>query len=66
LAWKEFDGERTRLGALVSSDGGETWRERELASTPGNSDHPKVLVHAGRFFVFWPVSGAPLAVHAIP
>jgi hypothetical protein len=66
VAWKEFDGERTRLGALVSSDGGETWRERELASTPGNSDHPKVLVHAGRFCVFWPVSGAPLAVHAIP
>lgn len=66
VAWKEFDGERTRLLALVSPDGGHAWRERELASTPGNSDHPQVLVHGGRCFVFWPVSGSPLGVHLIP
>lgn len=66
VAWKEFDGERTRLQALVSADGGGSWREHDLASTPGNSDHPRVLVHAGRFFVFWPTSGVPLGLYPVP
>jgi hypothetical protein len=66
VAWKEFDGERTRLKAIVSSDGGETWRERDLAATLGNSDHPKILVRGGQFLVFWPASGIPLGVYPVP
>lgn len=66
VAWKEFDGERTRLKAMVSRDGGGSWQEHDLAATPGNSDHPRVLVHAGQFSVFWPVSGRPLGVYPVP
>lgn len=66
VAWKEFDGERTCLKAMVSRDNGGSWQVHDLAATPGNSDHPRVLVHAGRFVVFWPVSGRPLGVYPVP
>lgn len=66
VAWKEFDGERTRLRALVSGDAGETWSERELASTGGSSGQPQVLVHGDRFLVFWHTREKPLLVEAIP
>jgi hypothetical protein len=66
IAWKEFDGERTQLRALVSGDGGETWAERELGSTGGPSGQPLVLAHGRRFLVFWPTQEKPLRVEAIP
>jgi hypothetical protein len=53
VAWKEFDGTRSRLRAMVSDNGGEHWRERDLAATADASDHPRVLVHGGGFCVFW-------------
>jgi hypothetical protein len=66
VAWKEFDGERTRLRALVSGDAGETWTERELASTGGPSGQPQVLVQGGRFLAFWHTREERLLVEAIP
>ncbi len=60
VAWKEFDGERSRLRAMISDDAGEHWRERELAATPGASDHPRVLARAGAFHVFWNTRREPL------
>jgi hypothetical protein len=66
VAWKEFDGELTRLKAMVSPDSGRAWTEYDLASTPGNSDHPRVLVRGDRFLVFWPASGRPLGVYPVP
>lgn len=66
LAWKEFDGERTRLGAMTSDDAGETWSERELASTAGPSGQPQVLAHGERFLVFWHTRDQPLLVEPIP
>jgi hypothetical protein len=38
---------------MVSDNGGEHWRERDLAATADASDHPRVLVHGGGFCVFW-------------
>jgi hypothetical protein len=66
IAWKTFEDDRSRLRGMVSSDGGNTWREFDLASSAGPSDHPRVLWHGGRFFVFWNTREEPLSVTPIP
>ena len=66
LAWKEFDGERSRLRAMISDDGGEHWREHALAVTAGASDQPRVLVRAGAFYVFWNTRREPLLTVPLP
>ena len=66
VAWKEFDGERSRLRAMRSDDGGATWRESELASSGGPSGHPFVLARDGAFHVFWNRRDAPLSVVPLP
>lgn len=64
IAWKEFDGEKTRLRGAISIDAGATWRDVELAATAGSSDHPRVLVANGSFVVFWNTREQPLSVSA--
>ncbi|PTY07604.1 hypothetical protein DB347_05060 [Opitutaceae bacterium EW11] len=66
IAWKEFDGERTRLRGMVSEDGGESWLERDLSATDGASGHPRVLAFDGRFYVLWNTASRPLGVLALP
>ena len=66
IAWKEFDGTRTQLRALRSTDAGETWREVELLQTDGPSGQPQVLADAQGFLVFWHTRERPLAVVALP
>jgi hypothetical protein len=66
VAWKEFDGQRTQLRAVVSADGGHTWGEHSLAATEGASGQPIVLAHGDRFLVFWHTRQQPLSVVAIP
>jgi len=66
IAWKEFDGERSRLRALRSEDAGETWREFELAASAGPSGHPLVLSRKGAFYVFWHTKNEPYSVVALP
>lgn len=53
IAWKEFDGTRTQLRGLISSDGGQSFSELALASTEGASDQARVLVHQNKLYVFW-------------
>ncbi len=53
VVWKEFDGKRARLRAMISDDGGDTWRGRDLLVTAGASDQPRALEHAGRTYAFW-------------
>lgn len=66
VAWKEFDGERTRLRGMVSEDAGATWTGCELGSTEGPSDHPHLLAFGGRFYVLWNTRDEPLTVVALP
>ena len=66
VAWKEFDGERTRLRGMLSNDGGENWQDFELAATPGPSDQPRVLALGERFYVFWNTRDQPLLVSSFP
>lgn len=53
VVWKAFDGTRSRLRAMVSVDGGNSWRERDLLATSGASDQPRVLRHGARIYAFW-------------
>lgn len=66
IAWKAFDGTRTQLHARRSDDGGATWRELALAATDGPSGQPQVLVHDGRFHVFWHTREKPLHMEVLP
>jgi hypothetical protein len=52
--WKEFDGERTTVEVMTSSDGGETWSpRRSIAETRGASDHPLLVSNAKTVFLSW-------------
>ncbi|MFJ1256393.1 sialidase family protein [Cupriavidus sp. CuC1] len=53
VAWKSFDGQQTRLSAMLSHDGGKTWQTRQVARTDRDSDQPHLLQHAGRAYVLW-------------
>lgn len=66
IAWKEFDGARSQLLALLSEDGGDSWRELHLASTGGASDQPRVLAWKDRFYIFWNTRNEALTVSALP
>lgn len=66
VVWKAFDGQRTRLLALRSDDGGATWRETLLATTAAASDQPKLLADGGVFYAFWNTRDEPLRVVALP
>jgi hypothetical protein len=66
VAWKEFDGQRSVLRAMVSVDAGRSWKEYDIASTAGASGHPFLLQRENRFYVFWNTRQEPLSVHALP
>lgn len=66
VVWKEFDGERTRLRAMTSSDRGTTWAEHELASTADASGHPQLLRVHGSFVVFWNTRAEGLTLSTVP
>lgn len=53
IVWKEFDGERTRLAAEISDDGGRSFAARELAVSAGASDQPRVIRRGDVLFAFW-------------
>lgn len=54
LAWKGFDGERSNVYVIHSSDRGGHWSAPEsIAATAGSSDHPLLLQHDGAPFLSW-------------
>jgi len=66
VAWKEFDGERTQLLAMVSNDAGVSWHDMKLASTAAASDQPRLLEREGRFYVFWNTRENPRMMVPLP
>ncbi|MBI5165144.1 MAG: exo-alpha-sialidase [Magnetospirillum sp.] len=53
-AWKEFDGTRTTVAAIVSADGGLTWAPpRVLAATADASDYPLLVGDGARGYLSW-------------
>jgi hypothetical protein len=65
VAWKSFDGQQTRLFAMLSHDGGKTWQTRTLAGTGRDSDQPHLLQHAGRAYVLWRTEAEGFQVFAL-
>jgi hypothetical protein len=54
LAWKEFDGERATVRAMLSADGGRNWNAaRPLADTQGASDHPLLIADGASVYLSW-------------
>ncbi|MCB1888871.1 MAG: exo-alpha-sialidase [Rhodocyclaceae bacterium] len=67
IAWKRFDGTATQLRVLRSADGGRSWGEPvTVAQVEDASGQPFVLVHEGRFHVFWHSRAKPLGTWSLP
>lgn len=62
LAWKQFDGKSTAALARVSTDGGLTWYERELARTERDSDHTHLLRTPSGIVLTWRTQGEGVLV----
>jgi Neuraminidase (sialidase) len=54
LAWKEFDGTKTTVPVMRSTDGGRTWSEPKMvANTADQSDHPVLVANGSQAFLSW-------------
>lgn len=53
IAWRSFDGQRFRLRAWISRDGGKSFNVRELAQSDSATDQPRLVRHAGQVWVMW-------------
>lgn len=53
VAWKQFDGKSTAILARISTDGGLTWQDRELARTEKSADHPHLLKTPSGIVLTW-------------
>jgi hypothetical protein len=62
VVWKEFDGQKSQLRAMLSADNGHTWREMTLGSTAGASDQPRLLTRDSGFYVYWNTRQQPFSV----
>jgi len=57
LVWKQFDGEKTNINLLVSTDEGQSWDDsRLITSTTGASDHPLLISDNEMVFLSWHTS----------
>ncbi|MGH8642952.1 MAG: exo-alpha-sialidase [Gammaproteobacteria bacterium] len=54
LAWKEFDGQQTRLLAMQSRDHGSTWSAASvIAESNSEFDQPDLITNGQRTFLSW-------------
>jgi hypothetical protein len=54
LVWKEFDGDKTTVPAMVSHDDGRSWSPPVVvAETSDASDHPLLASDGRRVFLSW-------------
>jgi hypothetical protein len=54
LVWKEFDGDKTTVPAMVSHDDGHNWSSPVVvAETANASDHPLLASDGRRVFLSW-------------
>jgi hypothetical protein len=54
MVWKEFDGEKTSVNLMTSTDDGKTWsRPRMIAATSDASDHPLLVSDGRQSYLSW-------------
>ncbi len=67
LAWKEFDGDKTRIKAMQSRDRGESWSPATtLAESGAESDHPFLITDQQDIFLSWNVEDRSFQLIPIP
>ncbi len=66
IVWKEFDGERTRLYAELSADGGASFARVALAATEGASDQPRIVRRGDALVAFWRTANEGLEGYPLP
>ncbi|XIA63025.1 sialidase family protein [Bradyrhizobium sp. TZ2] len=54
MVWKEFDGEKTVVNAMISHDEGKNWtRPVTIATTTDTSDHPLLVSDGRKTYLSW-------------
>ena len=54
MVWKEFDGEKTSVNLMTSTDDGKTWSQpRTIATTADSSDHPLLVSDGRQYYLSW-------------
>lgn len=54
LAWQQYDGKRTSIQVMLSSDNGHTWTPaREISGSSETADYPFVLSDGHALYVSW-------------
>lgn len=54
LAWREFDGKRTNIMAMLSTDGGANWSAaRRVADTLEAADYPLLVARGVQPYLIW-------------
>jgi hypothetical protein len=54
IVWKEFDGEKTSVNLITSTNEGKTWSQpRVIATTSDSSDHPLLVSDGRQYFLSW-------------
>ncbi|HRE16982.1 MAG TPA: exo-alpha-sialidase, partial [Rhodocyclaceae bacterium] len=66
IVWKEFDGEQTRLHAMLSDDGGLNFRTLALDATEGATDQPHLLQRGTALFALWRTEREGFRLHPLP
>ncbi len=66
VAWKVFDGTNTQLNAWVSSDAGQHFAERPLASTSSASDAPRLVAQGERVWAVWATADSTQVLEVQP
>ena len=66
VAWTEFDGDKTLAQAMVSTDGGKTFKPSTLASTEGASAQINLIRRGEALFAFWNTEKEGLRLLPLP
>ncbi len=53
IVWRSFDGTATRLRGWLSTDGGQRFALRELATSSDENDHPRLVMAHNAIHVVW-------------
>jgi hypothetical protein len=54
MVWKEFDGEKTSVNAMISHDEGKSWSTPvTIATTTDTSDHPLLVGDGQKTYLSW-------------
>lgn len=66
VAWTEFDGDKTQAQAMVSTDGGKTFKPSNLGSTDGASSQINLIRRGDALFAFWNTEKEGLRLLPLP